>query len=105
MFAFWMGGFGSAALPAEEQTAPDAVSREISAAVADLSSEDFALRQQAEKRLLAQGVPGFEPLVATLASVNRATQPMNGRSTVMEKAPRGPVGRAGRRGVGRRVRL
>ena len=45
------------------------VPAEISAAVADLCSKEFATRQQAEQRLLAHGALAFEPLIDTLERV------------------------------------
>ncbi len=57
---------GEAAALSSAEPAPDVIFAEVSQALADLSSNEFAQRQAAEQRLVAWGSPAFEPLVAEL---------------------------------------
>jgi len=72
LFALIVSGFGITPIVADSPdpaSVPTEVSTAITAAITDLSSPDFAVRQHAEKRLLALGPPVFAPLIASLESV------------------------------------
>ncbi len=45
---------------------PVVIPPEIATAVDELNADEFSVRQQAEKRLIALGAPAFEPLLAVL---------------------------------------